>query len=78
MRLALFFVRCPDQLANVHVEASPARSLEVAVKDLWIRTDNVLPFPVLDQVQTLQRAQDVIRFYRRHVAKLLHTSEIPC
>lgn len=29
--LALFFVWCPDELANVDVEASTARGLEVAV-----------------------------------------------
>lgn len=76
--LALLFVRCPDQLADVYVEAPPPRGLEVAVEDLWVRADDVLPFPVLDQVQALQRAQDVVRFDCRHVAQLLRASVTAC
>jgi hypothetical protein len=78
LSLALFLVGCPDQLANVDLEATPAGGLEVAVENLGVSADDVLTFPVLDQVQTLKRAQDVVRFYCRHIAKLLHSSATTC
>jgi hypothetical protein len=69
--LALLLVGRPDQLANVDLEPAPACGLEVPVQDLGVRADDVLPFPVLDQVQALQCAQDVVCFYCRHIAQFL-------
>lgn len=46
--LALLLVGSPDQLANVNVQASPTRRLQVAVEDLRVRADDVLPFAILD------------------------------
>jgi len=46
--LALLLVGRPDQLTNVDVQAAAARRLEVAVQDLRVGADDVLPFAVLD------------------------------
>jgi hypothetical protein len=46
--LALLLVGSPDELANVDVQAAPPRRLEVAVEDLRVSADDVLPFAVLD------------------------------
>jgi hypothetical protein len=46
--LALLLVGSPYELANVDVQAAPPRRLEVAVEDLRVSADDVLPFAVLD------------------------------
>lgn len=57
-------------MARAHLQAGGARQAQVAVQDVGRGAQHVLPLLVLDQVQELQRADDVVRLDRRDVAQL--------
>jgi len=60
-----------DSLGIYHPSVSFGVEFEMLLDDLWGDRDDVLAFPILDQVQRLKRADDVLRLDGGHLAHIL-------
>ena len=64
-------MRRPEQLLRVHLVPELASLPQVPLHELGRRADHVLALLVLDELQTLERRDDVVLHDGRHVAQLL-------
>ncbi len=66
-----------EALGVDHSGVSLGGDLEVLLDDLGRDRDDVLALPVLDQIERLQRADDVLRLDGGHLAHVLDRNVAP-
>ena len=58
------------QILCINVSRLLGHALHVLFQNFGGERDNVLSLVVLDEIERLQRSDDVVRLYRRHLAEI--------